>query len=104
MNKYQETFFDALHCYDRRDFNFKIVTRLTVDEALAFYKAKGCFPTEKDTDGIRYLGIDLYLDLLQRYEKIDVPKTLKQDLEKLGSARARFIDQCKLVWYKFFHR
>jgi hypothetical protein len=81
-----------------------IITRVSVDEALTFYKAKGFFPTEKDIDGIRYLGIDLYLSLSQRYEKIVVPQTLRQDLEKLGSARARFIDQCKLVWYKFFHR
>ena len=73
-----------------RDYKFKVVTRLSVEDVIAFYLAEARFPTAGEVDGIAFFGIDKYLDISQRVKKIQVPKTLKGDLEKLLAAKAQF--------------
>lgn len=97
--------YDWVVYYDTRDTRFKVVTRLSVDDVLYFYTAIGRYPAEEEVDFINFYGVDRYVDLLQRCQKIPpIPSTMKSDLEKLSAAKTRFAEACKQVLYKFFKK
>ena len=101
----QPTLVDRLRYYDEQLAKFKVVTRLTVQDALDFYLATGRFPNSEETTAITTLGIERVITLYQLGAfKVteEQMRTLITDVEKFNSARSRLADACLRVWFKIF--
>jgi hypothetical protein len=91
---------------EERETKFKIVTQISVEDAMQWFQAMGKFPDKDDIYAIRIFGIQKSIELCQHTVLVDKGRAVSNypNLQQLPVLKKSFKQAFKDVFKRFFKK